>query len=95
MSKFIEIDCISYWLLFCICSLYDQIVSVNKKSVLGLKVNDVRGILTAAPAGELRVGLVRPRDRTVIEKLVTEQEQHKKSKRCVYVHMYSKNQEFS
>ncbi len=70
------------------CSLYDQIASVNGTSVLGLKTSEVRGMLTAAPGGELRVGLVRPRDRATIERLVTEQEENKKTKRCSTCEQY-------
>ena len=58
--------------------LFDQIVRVSGTSVLGMRTHEVRSALTAAPAGELRVGVVRPRDPGAVQKVITEQEKLKK-----------------
>ncbi len=57
-------------------------MTINGGSVLGLKTSEVRGILTSAPTGELRVGVVRPRNTAAVKRIITEQlEQLKKTER--------------
>ncbi len=48
-------------------------MTINGGSVLGLKTSEVKGILASAPTGELRVGVVRPRNTAAVKKIITEQ----------------------
>ena len=61
--------------------LFDQIVRVSGTSVLGMRTHEVRSALTAAPAGEMRVGVVRPRDPAAVKKAIIEQEKLQKRDR--------------
>ena len=55
-------------------SCHDQIVKVNETSVLDMRANQVRSLLANASAGEIKVGVVRPRDPATVGRVIEEQE---------------------
>ena len=57
-------------------SCHDQIVKVNETSVLDMRANQVRSLLANASAGEVKVGVVRPRDPATVGRVIEQESEN-------------------
>ena len=65
----------------------DQLIEVNRQSLLNQPVEEVQAVLSSLPSGEVRVRVVRPRDMDTVESVLQNQEEQRMisptSFRCV------------